>query len=68
MKHCCREMEQHVESEDRVLYYWEKFDEYLIPVHDGGTSGILIRYCPWCGASLPPSKRDEQVAEDKARE
>lgn len=25
---------------------------YGIPVHDGGSSFIVIQYCPWCGATL----------------
>lgn len=25
-----------------------------IPIYDGGTSGIEIKYCPWCGANLAP--------------
>lgn len=31
-----------------------KWDEGLfgIPIHDGGTSMVLINYCPWCGTKL----------------
>ena len=31
-----------------------KWDEglYGIPVHDGGTSMVVINYCPWCGTKL----------------
>ena len=25
---------------------------FIIPVHDGGESGIGIKYCPWCGTAL----------------
>jgi hypothetical protein len=35
------------------VYFWPKDRKYLIPVHDGGSSGILIRFCPWCGGRLP---------------
>ncbi|WP_435832452.1 DUF6980 family protein [Nonomuraea rubra] len=24
-----------------------------LPIHDGGSSSIAIRYCQWCGARLP---------------
>jgi hypothetical protein len=27
-------------------------------VHNGGSSSILINFCPFCGAQLPESKRD----------
>jgi hypothetical protein len=26
-------------------------------IHDGGTSHMEIRYCPWCGAPLNPSSK-----------
>lgn len=31
-----------------------KWDEgfYGIPIHDGGTSMVVINYCPWCGTRL----------------
>jgi hypothetical protein len=51
-------MAYYVGHEDEIMYFFEKFNEYLIPVHDGGSSGILIRYCPWCGKRLPDSTRD----------
>ena len=52
-------MKEHVEDEDRIILYWSKFREYLIPIHDGGSSGIVILFCPWCGKKLPPSLRAE---------
>ena len=58
MKHCCEKMAYYVGHEDEIMYFFEKFNEYLIPVHDGGSSGILIRFCPWCGKRLPDSTRD----------
>jgi hypothetical protein len=33
------------------------------PIRDGGSSGIVIRFCPWCGVRLPESKRDRWHAE-----
>jgi hypothetical protein len=67
--HCCAMMRYYIEHEDRVIYYWARFDEYLVPVHDGGTSGIQMKFCPWCGVRLPISKRDVVLAreEDEAR-
>jgi hypothetical protein len=26
--------------------------KYKILIHDGGSSGIIIKYCPWCGKKL----------------
>lgn len=27
-----------------------------IIIHDGGTSMVIINYCPWCGTALEPTK------------
>ncbi len=44
---------------DALVHYIPKFDEYGLIIHDGGTSSLLITYCPWCGQGLPESKRDQ---------
>jgi hypothetical protein len=41
-----------------LVHYSEKFDEYGIIVHNGGTAVAVIAYCPWCGTRLPQSARD----------
>ncbi|GAA3293073.1 hypothetical protein Dvina_43700 [Dactylosporangium vinaceum] len=43
---------------DVVVVYMPRFDEYGLPIRDGGTSMVVIGYCPWCGARLPESRRD----------
>ena len=53
---CCEMMSIHLREE--TIFYSPIFREYGIPVHDGGTSFILIEYCPWCGKELPSSCRD----------
>ena len=69
MKYCCKDMEcffnifcdNHSSTEecpDKIISYNIKFNEYGIIIHDGGTSSIIINYCPWCGKKLPESKRD----------
>jgi len=69
-KHCCDKLfdevsvicpdhEQPWECADVLLVYSPKFNEYGIVVHDGGSSNVQILYCPWCGASLPDSRRDQ---------
>ena len=44
---------------DKPISYTEKFDEYGLKIFDGGSSSILIDFCPFCGKKLPKSKRDE---------
>jgi hypothetical protein len=69
MSHCCQRMTDAVnyrchqhpdpfDCPDSLFHYTPKFDEYGIIVHDGGSSSVLIFFCPFCGARLPDSKRD----------
>ncbi len=46
------------ECPDVLVSYIPKFDEYGLIIHDGGSSSLDIRFCPWCGSKLPLSKRD----------
>lgn len=61
------QLKEHLDSSDEVdnpdviIKYSSKFDEYGIPIYDGGTSYILIHYCPWCGTKLPKSKRADDI-------
>jgi len=43
---------------DVLLSYSSRFDEYGLRIHDGGSSSVVISFCPWCGTRLP-SRRDE---------
>ena len=43
---------------DVLTSYSEKFDEYGLIIHDGGTSSISTNFCPFCGEKLPEFKRD----------
>lgn len=66
---CCEQMrvqlmrqcDQHPDPNDCpdvLVTYDPKFDQFGIPIRDGGSSSLSIRYCPWCGVSFPDSKRD----------
>jgi hypothetical protein len=43
---------------DIAFVYVPKFDEYGIPVRDGGSSILVMQYCPFCGVKLPDSKKN----------
>lgn len=69
-KYCCQRMQDTIEHQcevhpdpqdcpDNALIHIAKFDEYGIPVRDGGSSFVVITFCPWCGSRLPESKRDQ---------
>ncbi|TYB69978.1 hypothetical protein FXF51_05200 [Nonomuraea sp. PA05] len=62
--HCCADMAGHLEHRcethadpfdcpNAVVVYVAESRSYVLPVHDGGSSFIAIRYCPWCGVRLP---------------
>jgi len=46
-------------KDETAVVYIPKFREYGLPILDGGTSFIAIVFCPWCGARLPDSLRNE---------
>jgi hypothetical protein len=43
---------------DALISFNERFVEYGLIIHDGGTSAMDISFCPWCGTRLPESQRD----------
>jgi hypothetical protein len=61
-RHCCDRMEHDLNQkceihEDRsdcpdAFIAFDK-GRYGLLVHDGGSSSIEIKYCPWCGSKLP---------------
>lgn len=63
----CKPHEDPWECPDATLVYSPRFDEYGIPVRDGGQSYVHISHCPWCGIRLPESKRERWIAELETR-
>jgi hypothetical protein len=62
-KPCCDDMRQQLEFRcadhadlsdcpDSLVVLLENPTRFGIRVHDGGSSFIAIRHCPWCGAHL----------------
>ncbi|MDL5030821.1 hypothetical protein QRD43_02790 [Pelomonas sp. APW6] len=48
---------------DGHIGYSDRFREYGLLIHDGGSSSMSIRFCPWCGSKLPESLRDRWFEE-----
>ena len=66
--HCCEAMGRAVEfacdqhsdrfdCPDCLIHYSPEFREYGLIIRDGGSSSVVIRFCPWCGSALPDSLR-----------
>jgi hypothetical protein len=56
--HLCPRLEAALADEDTPIEYVDRFREYSISVLDGGSSGLLLDYCPFCGQRLPGSLRN----------
>src|SRR5438105_6679687 len=54
---CCDMMRFYAfEHEDQLITYVPAFRQFRLTVpEDLGGGGIVIDYCPWCGAKLPES-------------
>lgn len=61
--HCCemmayqltQECDQHADPfdcPDHLVYRSADGGTFGLIVHDGGSSFIEIRYCPWCGTAV----------------
>ena len=56
---CCLQMESAVNDPDVPVDYVSKLREYGLRILDGGSSYLVIMFCPWCGHKLPDSLREE---------
>src|SRR6266542_3688536 len=76
--HCCQAMtnqlnwrcDQHQDAfdcPDALVVFTARFQEYGLVIHDGGSSVVTIKFCPWCGRRLPDSQRDRWCEELQAR-
>jgi hypothetical protein len=54
LKFACSSHEDAFECPDSLVYYSTASDEYGLIVHDGGSSYMVIEYCPWCGRNISP--------------
>lgn len=48
----CKTHVDRMECPDMLLEYARSLERFGIIVHDGGSSMIIIKYCPWCGTLL----------------
>jgi hypothetical protein len=44
---------------DALVHYSAVRGDYGLIVHDGGSSFIVMAYCPWCGVELPRAPDDD---------
>jgi hypothetical protein len=48
----CEEHDDPFDCPDSLVAHNEGLDQFALIVHDGERHVVIIRYCPWCGASL----------------
>lgn len=58
LAHDCTQHADPFDCPDTVLVHNPLFEEYGMPIRDGGMSYLVVSHCPWCGARLPESQRD----------
>jgi hypothetical protein len=58
LQHVCEQHADPFECPDALIDHSAQTGEYGIIVHDGGSSCVVIKYCPWCGAKLPLAESD----------
>jgi len=51
-------MQYAINEESVPIIYVAKYREFVIRILDGGTSYIVLLFCPWCGNKLPESLRN----------
>ena len=51
MEHCCENMKMMVEEENSIVFI-QKTREYGVPIQDGGSSFLVMSFCPWCGKKI----------------
>lgn len=59
MAECCNEFINAITADEIGLCYIPKFREYGISILDGGSSYLIIKFCPFCSNNLPESLRSE---------
>jgi len=66
VENTCKEHPDRNDCPDCLITYIPKWDVYGIIIHDGGSSFIKIKFCPWCGFKLPESKFERRMNELEA--
>jgi hypothetical protein len=56
-----RDLPDPVDDPDSLIGYFRSTGDYGIRIHDGGSSMIVIDFCPWCRARLRPKDRHALV-------
>ena len=61
-------MEKHSENHEKLVQFDERFNSYylIIKSEDGVDVRQQIKFCPWCGESLPESLRGKWFDELEA--
>lgn len=55
----CAQHETPFDCGDAALIYNAVFDEFGLILRSSEAQYLLIAHCPWCGAGLPSSRRDD---------
>jgi hypothetical protein len=56
----CDRHERPEDCPDCLVRFDQRRAVFGLPIHDGGTSFVAIRYCPWCGVELSTLAKPQQ--------
>src|ERR1700679_754912 len=56
------ELMKRAKDDETAILYGPNFREFMVPILDGGSSALRIRFDPWTGRELPSSLRDQLFA------
>lgn len=48
----CEQHPDRWDCADALIGHWPESGEYGLIIHDGGSSMVIINFCPWCGTDL----------------
>ena len=75
MTYCCEQMARQLQHTceahsdlrdcpDSLVIHLQDTGQFGLRVHDGGSSFITIRHCPWCGTDLLERVSNRERRED----
>ncbi len=56
----CADHPKPMDCPDRIIHFVPRQLTYGLPVHDGGSSFIEIKFCPWGGTPLKDAAKAEK--------
>ena len=60
---CCESLDFFIKEKEYPILYSKAYRSFDMRVLDGGSSVIVMKYCPWCGEKFPKELTDTFFSE-----